>query len=748
MPTNNRNLRIDPVYRNLSYAQGTDKFGAFLMALDKALVAAYDVTSGTGWRREGAGDGLSSFTTTLDANLWTANGGKGYYDGGSAASSWATNVRGVANSCTNTLAWARYSEWHNGSRTGRQFQWQRTASTTVNNDPGLNAAFATGGFSGTPSATSPYTTSTTHQWWYGASAWNVNGPSWCSSVVSTNSSVGGAGNMGFQIWTSAKPFGNMSQFAVMGYGSNNDLGFFGGYFALRESAAGDSQPFICGVNTHAAVAGGDPLYTTTASGFLSSAGTVIHGQDGSGAWWPAVGLRFVGGVGTTFPPGSATLGRPNISGAYTILPCFVELDNALGTASLPKGTLVDVVLPVPAETGHIFAYRITDDIGDVWLGLGGLALPWEVGLSVSNWSGNQATVTSQRYGRPATIDSTEPTIGAASPAAGAITYDQAITVPIADSGSGIASVVISADYDTPDRHELIATGAPLSPTVDGDYTVTPSGTTASASLVVSRTGGWLGPFTLRVRATDASGNVSSVYTQSYTISTSPNPAAPDTTAPVIGTFSPAAGAIAYNQAISIPLSDDKSSFKYTVVISQAETGVADEYAWNGYTMSADYAAGSSFPSSGTAVVLRDGGWPGSFTVRVTAYDAAGNWRSETTSAYTISGANPAAPDIAPPELSLVSPVNSVISKQTPVVLQVSDNRALRAFAVYAAFDSVAPAELVYSATYPWLVTNYRVVVESTGETTRTLTVTRKGEGWRKAPRFFLEATDSSGNKTS
>lgn len=742
MSNNEKYLRLDPVARNLTAPQGTDKFGLFLMSLDDALAGTYDAVTGTGWRREGAGDGLTYYTTTLDEDIWTANGGLGYYTGGTSGSLWS-GIQGVARSVTNASAWARYSEWVNGQRTGREWQWQRT--TTSATEAGLTAGFATAGFTGTPNATTPLTTSTTAKLWFGLSAWGTT-TNWCSTTVASNYQVGGSGSLGFQIWT-APPgvsYNGCVQFAFMGYGVANDLGFFGGYWALRDAAAVDDHPFFAGASTHANFAGTDNTYTNSST-FLSSIPTHQHATDAAGTtWYAASAFLFRDTQGTVFPPANATtLGRPNADGHYTMMPLVLVLRHAVNTSgAMPKGVVNDMVMLIPAETTHTFGNQATDDAGDLWMQIGYLALPWPSGVSLTNWSGATTTSTFKRYGRPGVVDDVAPVVGTIYPAAGAIAYDQAITVTLTDTVA-LAGVWVTADYSEPDRHDVVARGDVLSPTVDVDYSVTPSGTENSVVLVVSRTAGWLGPFTLRVYAMDAAGNLSLQSTTAYTISTSPNPAAPDTSPPAVSGFSPAPGAIAYDDSVSFTTSDD-SAFRYVVVVRYAD--YPDEIAYNGYTSSSNYSA-SVWPSSGSATVTRTGGWLQNFTLVVTAYDEAGNLLAETAAAYTISGENPNTPDTSPPTLTVVSPTSGKLGRRTPVVLRLQDagDLALYALLVRNAADSSYPAETVYLSSMPRMKTLYTVTREVLDDESGYDHTIVRNAGWSFPPRFEIAAVDVDGN---
>jgi hypothetical protein len=159
----------------------------------------------------------------------------------------------------------------------------------------------------------------------------------------------------------------------------------------------------------------------------------------------------------------------------------------------------------------------------------------------------------------------------------------------------------------------------------------------------------------------------------------------------------------------------------------------------------NYSTGSSVSniSNGKqAVTLRNGGWLGAFTITFYVVDTKGNVQSSSAS-YTISGDNPAAPDATSPTVTLVSPLTGPLGKFTPLVVDIDDNSAVRFYVVYAYFDGIAPAELVYVSGHGSLQTNYDVTATVVADAQR-LSIVRR-TGWQLAPRLVVKVVDTSGN---
>jgi hypothetical protein len=104
----------------------------------------------------------------------------------------------------------------------------------------------------------------------------------------------------------------------------------------------------------------------------------------------------------------------------------------------------------------------------------------------------------------------------------------------------------------------------------------------------------------------------------------------DSTAPVIGNFSPAQGSqIDANQSIYFEVTDTSGTFRRIIVHAVFEDGI-EEVVHDGSSFRGRYQVGNTrvIITNGWAyTLLRYGGWPSSPTIRIFAIDAAGNERT-------------------------------------------------------------------------------------------------------------------------
>lgn len=612
-------LRPAAVYRNRSAGASVDKLGKFLIDLGLAFDAAYTASgTGTGWRRHGAGDGKAASTTTLGTNIWTGNAGAGHSTSGLA---WDS---GAANTVSNPLAWERWVEYVDGVATGRQFQWQRSSQTTSGGERQLNVAFSASGFSGTPSATSPYTGGT-HQFWFGSTAWNSTGQNWLGNI-SSGGFISDTATFTWTIWVDDQ--GDTEGCCQFGFklssSSGADLGFVGGYFALYETAAADAHPFVCGAGLWSDFAGADGVYTANAT-IIGGSSTRLHGVSSSGAWSLAGIMQYRDVATVSRPPADGiNVAQVDMDGNYQLMPAYVTLDPSL----VPKGVIRDLVLPFSALSTHLYPMTLTDSEGDAWIMLGAIVLPWEAGL-VPTWTSSSSSTNWRRWNAPAEVvvpDVTPPAFSAFSPVAGAITYNQAITVDVTDVGSGVAGVAVRVVFSTPARAEWAIA---LDSTEAADYSAgsSVSGITDGKRVVVLRTGGWIGPFTLYVDAVDGEGNVATTATAAYTISTSPNPAAPDTTAPTLTLVSPLDQSLAKFEPLVVDVDGAPSRFVlYASWPGNNLLPIEPVYVSNHPDARTPFTVSTSTVGSALRLsILRRAGWTVRPRLHLVAGDASGNF---------------------------------------------------------------------------------------------------------------------------
>jgi hypothetical protein len=240
-------------------------------------------------------------------------------------------------------------------------------------------------------------------------------------------------------------------------------------------------------------------------------------------------------------------------------------------------------------------------------------------------------------GSGGTTDTTPPTFSAFSPAAGAISPTQAISITASDTVE-LKRVTAWADYA--DRSEAIFVNGAFTSGYDAASTNTPSGSpVTSRALSIVRDGQWLGAFTLRLEAIDAFGNVATT-SAAYTLNAS--------VGPVIGAPTPAnASAIARTGSVSIPITDNVGISRVLCSVSyNSSPSREDVYDTTGFSSLYDaFSSLSGSATSKTLVVRRNGlGWLDSPTIKVTVLDTDGNVTTQSYS-FAVSG-YPFAPYVA------------------------------------------------------------------------------------------------------
>jgi hypothetical protein len=226
---------------------------------------------------------------------------------------------------------------------------------------------------------------------------------------------------------------------------------------------------------------------------------------------------------------------------------------------------------------------------------------------------------------------TAPAVVGFSPVDGSlVTVSETIHFEVTSTVASLDQVEAWAIFAGSDgRRELILRGAAAGPpTVYDPYVLAATtGITNGRSYDVQRAGdGWFDDFTLEVVATqidapDTEGAGNAAYTRS------PPRVLADTTAPVVGSVSPPAGtAIQTTDPLSFDVTDDSGAFR-RVLVCVVQDGTT-EVAHDGTSFLGNYAGGSSSRTAISGgfhfVILRDGGWIASPTVRVFAIDLQGN----------------------------------------------------------------------------------------------------------------------------
>ena len=101
-------------------------------------------------------------------------------------------------------------------------------------------------------------------------------------------------------------------------------------------------------------------------------------------------------------------------------------------------------------------------------------------------------------------------------------------------------------------------------------------------------------------------------------------------------------------------------------------------------------------------------------------------------------------DAVPPVVTLVSPASGQVEDSTPIVVEVTDNVALRRVLVMARFDSLGVEDLVHNGE--------RFAAAYSGDSTRSPIaggwryVIRRNSGWRAPVMIDVYAFDTSGSE--
>ncbi len=216
-------------------------------------------------------------------------------------------------------------------------------------------------------------------------------------------------------------------------------------------------------------------------------------------------------------------------------------------------------------------------------------------------------------------DQTPPEFDAVNPPAGTITRTTSIEFEVYDNLDELQIVTVSAAYA--DEVRVIHDGTSFAPgfAVGSTRSVIGSG---YAFLVIPDGDGWAGDFTLRAVAVDDDGNTFALA-RAYVISDPLPP--PDTTDPTISNVSPTPGtAIARTAPLTFDVTDAGLG---RVLVCAVFAGGGYEVVHDGDSFAAGYATLS------TRVAITDGyrfrvrrgaGWTEAPTIRIFAFDVAGN----------------------------------------------------------------------------------------------------------------------------
>lgn len=469
-------LRIDPTYRNRSKRQQNfDKWGQMWWEYTLAQIA-----SGRA-RFKGMGDGLSAYTVTPGENIMTGNGGLGY------GSNWFS----AANTISNPLAW-----WNiqfldrDGQPTGMELQIQRGADL-ASGDVGNTTShyyfvigFAwpgSGGFTGTPDATTPFTTGGEYIIYNDdgtTSSWGSQGTNLAKNIISENNPFSSTsvhytadGTMAWQVWSDDGQ-GLYPASALICYeGSSSDRGWVFCIENLVDCAASDPYPLLVIFDTFEKVSG----ETANEIDFFTGGGSVASRARTKNASGSTVRARAVSiSVGTPTSPNqlfprtgtnylSNTAWTADADGNKPIYPVMINCAPSVGVPAQYKGICESLEFFFPESASQLFPYTLFADAEHderPRLSLGWLLMPWEVGLSVTNYATSVSPANGNAYRRiqahTAAPDLSPPVIGPFTPAPGTpITRDQAVSFPITDNSGQFAVIAITALFPSTGAWEVV-----------------------------------------------------------------------------------------------------------------------------------------------------------------------------------------------------------------------------------------------------------------------------------------------------
>lgn len=506
-------LSLDPVYFNRTAGTNVDKAGKFLIELKNALHANW-LASGSlsGWRRTCQADGISALSTTIDADIFTGNGGLGYKTGGTA---WATPQ---ANTISNPRAYIQWTLYLAGVSTGRQIQIQRSVNGGTDEAAAVTWGLSPTPFTGTPTATNaPATSASAIAPWadgidpptFNAGVGNFN----FSNSLASTANIPSTTTFGWQIWVDdgTGEGGFLGDFLFNFYiSATQDRGSGGGYLSLLDTATADTTPFISGAGSWQAAFGGDPTYTDGGN-FVSGSTTVWKGHRSGAVHKSCTGL-FVGGDGSVFPPAVATQPATDMDSKYEFMP-WISYTVSATNVSTRRGIVRGARIAHTGLAAQRYPHVATDSDGGVWILLGCVAVPWRSGV-VPNWATSSSSSTwVVRFPEavpviPDVPDETPPTVDLVSPPEDGVDVllesEQTVTVDIGDE-TAIGYYAIYAIYETLNMYELVLESEDLD--LPTNYTVTDSVVSGKLRYEIVRTGGWPAPVRIRTRVIDRSGNV-------------------------------------------------------------------------------------------------------------------------------------------------------------------------------------------------------------------------------------------------
>lgn len=604
--------------RNQSSAAGADHTGRMILELTRAMVA-----SGF-WRRIHQGDGLSAYSSgTSDIFTHNTNGylTSGIWDGGNA------------NSISNARAYVCVEELDGvGAATGRQLLLARGTGTAGGNDRLIVQAFAWEPFTGSPSATVSPTAPTLSK-----VVGTINGAGaniW--GHLATSPQMGGAGGaIVFNYWVCDSPSGtteDVCPFAVEAYDSTADeLAFVIAYDALVD--ADDADPHPCAVSlvtlTTGAPEWGEVVEATPPAAFGTTTAAQCWFSVGASSVdsWGAVrgsAVAAISATGSTFPSATST-DVINPSALRPIFPAPLWSDGDGVDLAAYKGTLESVEVIIQDSQGWPNTYfaSVAHASEPARVAMGPLTLPWEVGVSRSGVSATNYTnlrrVMSLELLNPP--DSTAPVV-TFNQAAGAIAYNATLTVDITDNADDLAQARASVVYSGGEH--VVYDGSSFTSEFNAAGAVTPI--TDGVRLTIKADDGFTGAFTLKVYGRDGDGN-ETTSTRAYTISTSPNPAAPDSTAPVVTLVSPTNGRLSKFSQIVVDVTDDRALRYYELWAFWDNDLIPAELVYSAVrpTVATLYTTSASNISGGVRITLqRKSGWAYAPRIVPVAVDTSGN----------------------------------------------------------------------------------------------------------------------------
>lgn len=332
-----------------------------------------------------------------------------------------------------------------------------------------------------------------------------------------------------------------------------------------------------------------------------------------------------------------------------------------------------------------------------------------------------------------------PTVGPFSPTDGGnTTRTGTVTIDVTDDEGRTALTLVSIDVTLSDGKVVSAYNGAAFPGPLAASSARSNITDGYRYTLIHDGAGWpSSTLAYRVEAVDAQGRRTT--STSYNLVVTDAPAAP-----VIGSWTPSAGAVARadNVDLTVASPDGFSKIVVWAVLGDGSTVVVyDGAAFSSLVNAASTVSGTTTKSF--SITYDGAGWVDDYTLNVLAIDSAGR-SSTATQAYTLSDPpDPVVVDTTPPQISALTPADtSDLARNQAVRFNVTDDILLRRVFVFVNMGTTD--EVIWNG--------YAFTAKYAGGSTITETeggfafVVLRSGGWVSGPTFTIHPFDTSGNE--